>query len=184
MRFSGSRNSLGNEALAKVELLATGVFEPIATELRIRTVASDSDYIGGQGAVAGRFEGETIDLDWRDFVSHVGGTLINLEMESEWIQSLGDESDNAYDLPDYVYSVISDSEFEESVKKAIEDEDIAEMVVENIVNDLCLAIRYRFVQRTTDGFLNQLFSAILAGYYPCGYEGQFPDGELLACKIS
>ncbi len=184
MRFSEPENLLGNEALAKIESLVKGKVVGLPANVRIRNVTSDNPIVEGlESQVVGRFAGQFVNLDWRSFVSHVGASLIDLEKETEWIRSLGNDSDSAYDLADYIFGIVSDSAYEESVAYFIGNDDIAEMAIENLVNDLCLAVRYRFVQRNAGGFLSDLLDAILAGYYPCGFEGDFPDGQLVVARV-
>jgi hypothetical protein len=50
--------------------------------------------------------------------------------------------------------------------------------------DLCNCLQSRAIQGDTPGFFERMFKVYTQGLWPCGWDGDYPDGRFIACVPS
>ena len=190
MRFENPRNDLGNRALDLVEgLIRNCELNANVPTVRFREIDANHSMIQDPSQenpdliVSAKFDDAVEEIDWCNLVEDVGGEAINSSDKAKWIAGLGEKSEAAYQIPDYIYSMINGSKYEARVADVIGSRELVKVAIENICSHLSMAVTYRYVQNRENGFLGQMFDLYMSGFYCAGYFGQWPHGEIAALRV-
>jgi len=107
-------------------------------------------------------------LNWRDIKLTCGACEFNIEafVMDQVDRKLSDDLDSTWDsLYEPVGSQIGDL--------------LANRHVQILVNDLEWISACRAVYRKTNPFIENLISLYKLGFYPCGWDGAYPEGEMV-----
>jgi len=85
----------------------------------------------------------------------------------------------AYQNPDYKNFMEALDSIGELIEKNLHILKEYEIVWEEVYSDLRCCARTRAIQGKTNKFFEKIFEVYKAGGWPCGWDGNYPDGKLI-----
>ncbi len=109
-----------------------------------------------------------VKYNWDDIISTVDGEIYRVEME-KWPQS----------YPFNKFTEMIQNELWENLGKCFNEEYVEFGVDCYVVGFFVEFIHCRLVMGKSNEFYETLFKIYQSGGYPCGWEGNYPDGRLI-----